>query len=67
MIEKESRIAEIRKRLPLYEDEQRLRHTFGVYDECVWMAQTFGLPEEEAVTLCTAALMHDITKSKTDE
>ena len=67
MIEKESRIAEIRKRLPLYEDEQRLRHTFGVYDECVWMAQTFGLPEEEAVTLCTAALLHDITKSKTDE
>lgn len=67
MMENEPRIAEIRKRLPLYEDEQRIRHTLGVYDECAWMAQTFGLSEEEAVTLCTAALLHDITKSKTDE
>ena len=63
MMENEPRIAEIRKKLPLYEDEQRIRHTLGVYDECAWMAQTFGLSEEEAVTLCTAALLHDITLS----
>lgn len=67
MMEKEPRIAEIKKKLPLYEDEQRIRHTLGVYDECIWMAQTFGLLEEDAVTLCIAALLHDITKSKTDE
>lgn len=67
MKEYENCIALIKTKLPLFEDAPRIRHTLGVYDECVWMAQTFGLSKEDSAALCVAALLHDITKSKTDE
>ena len=63
----ESRISAIRKVLPLYEDARRLEHTMGVYRECVWFAKNFGLSEEDAYTVCAAALLHDITKNLSAE
>ena len=65
--EYERRLSVIRKSLPLYEDAKRLEHTMGVYRECRWFASKFGLSEEEAYTVCAAALLHDITKNLSEE
>ncbi|MBE6665451.1 MAG: HD domain-containing protein [Ruminococcaceae bacterium] len=65
--EYESRLAEIRKALPLYEDARRLEHTMGVYRECVWFARKFGLSEEDSYTVCASALLHDITKNLSED
>lgn len=56
----------IKKALPNYEDAKRIDHTLGVLEECIWMAETFGLSDEDRTALFTAALLHDITKAKTD-
>ena len=61
--EHERRLAVIREALPSYEDARRLEHTMGVYRECLWFSSKFGLSEEEAYTVCAAALLHDITKN----
>jgi len=65
--EYESRLAEIRKALPLYEDARRMEHTMGVYRECVWFARKFGLSEEDSYTVCASALLHDITKNLSED
>lgn len=61
------RLETIKAVLPKYEDERRIEHTLGVLGECSWMAEVFSLSEQDRAALCTAALLHDITKSKTDE
>lgn len=64
--ELEKRIETIKQALPAYEDPKRIEHTLGVLSECIWMADTFLLTDEDRMVLCTAALLHDITKSKSD-
>ncbi len=61
--ENEKRLNLIRSELPRFVDAQRLEHTLGVYRECVWMSQIFGLSEEDSYTVCAAALLHDIAKT----
>lgn len=46
-------------------DGFRYLHTLGVERECASLAEIFSLPEEEKRELCEAALLHDITKQKT--
>ena len=58
----EAYLSRIRETLPLYVEEKRLEHTFGVYNECVWLAKKFDLSEEDTYTVCAAALLHDIAK-----
>ena len=65
--ENKARLAVIRRALPDYEDAHRLEHTEGVYTECLWLSQIFCLDEEDAYALSAAALLHDITKSLSDE
>ena len=59
----EARLLTIRNALLRYEDAKRMEHTVGVYRECVWFSKKFGLSDEEAYTVCAAALLHDITKN----
>ena len=63
----EMRIEAVKAALPKYEDAKRIEHTLGVLSECVWIADAFSLSDEDRTALYTAALLHDITKSKTDE
>ena len=65
--EQKNRLAEIKKALPLYEDARRLEHTMGVYRECVWFSEKFGLSEEDSYTVCASALLHDITKNLSED
>ena len=58
--ENEKRLSIIREALPRFEEPQRIEHTLGVYRECLWMSKVFRLSEEEAYTVCAAALLHDI-------
>jgi predicted HD superfamily hydrolase involved in NAD metabolism len=61
--ENEKRLSIIREALPRFEEPQRIEHTLGVYRECLWMSKVFRLSEEEAYTVCAAALLHDIAKT----
>ncbi len=61
--ENENRLRIIREALPRFEEPQRIEHTLGVYRECLWMSKIFGLSEEDAYTICAAALLHDIAKT----
>lgn len=63
----ERTLGRIRAVLPEYEDEKRLSHTLGVYQECMWMAKCFGLSDEDTYSIGAAALLHDITKNMPDE
>ena len=63
----EKKLNVIRTRIASYEEAKRLEHTMGVYRECLWMTKVFSLSDEEAYTLCAAALLHDIAKSMTAE
>ena len=63
----EAYLSKIREALPLYEEERRLEHTIGVYNECVWLAKKFELSEEDTYTVCAAALLHDIAKNLSAE
>lgn len=45
----------------------RFTHTLGVYDECNYFADIFGLKQSDRDLLSKAALFHDITKEKTPE
>lgn len=65
--ELETRLETIKRALPEYEEPKRIEHTLGVLEECIWMAESFSLLPEERMALYTAALLHDITKAKTDE
>ena len=62
--ENELRLQYIRNSLVRYEEPQRLEHTLGVYRECLWMSKVFGLSEEDSYSLCAAALLHDIAKTR---
>lgn len=48
-------------------DGSRYLHTLGVERECACLAELFSFPEEEKRELCIAALLHDITKQKTQD
>lgn len=43
--------------------EKRFRHILGVYAECAYYADAFGLSEPDRENLLTAALLHDVAKS----
>ncbi|MBQ0010621.1 MAG: HD domain-containing protein [Ruminococcus sp.] len=43
--------------------EKRFRHILGVYAECEYYADAFGLAEPDRENLLVAALLHDIAKS----
>lgn len=57
----------IRQALPGYISGKRLEHTYAVERESAALAQIFSLTEEDTETLCKAALLHDITKTRTTE
>lgn len=42
--------------------EKRFRHIQGVYAECEYYADAFGLSDSDRENLLTAALLHDISK-----
>lgn len=65
--EQEKLLEQIKKKLPDYESPERLSHTLGVLRECCFLAEAVALSEDDVFSLCKAALLHDITKSKTEE
>lgn len=46
-------------------DAKRYAHTISVYNECVHLSSLFELDENDAHSLQIAALLHDITKTRT--
>jgi len=65
--EQEKNLVSIKRVLPNYEEPRRLSHTLGVYEECVWLAGVFALDAEDTYSLLAAALLHDITKSLSEQ
>ncbi|MBQ9510989.1 MAG: bis(5'-nucleosyl)-tetraphosphatase (symmetrical) YqeK [Clostridia bacterium] len=58
----EEKYFKIKKEIGKYESESRLAHTCSVFEECKRLADMYGLDENDRDKLCTAALLHDITK-----
>lgn len=52
----------IKKEIAKYESDSRVAHTCSVFEECKRLSEMYGLDEESRDKLCTAALLHDITK-----
>ena len=57
----------LRRAIETYISGKRLAHTLSVEAECEALAECYGMDPDSAEDLCTAALLHDITKEiKTD-
>ena len=56
---------ELKKRLPDRVSRRRAEHILGVAREIEYMADSFGLGEEDRLGLICAALLHDVTKEET--
>lgn len=57
----------LREKISKYISGYRLEHTLSVERECRFLAKLFQFDAESTKKLCTAALLHDITKEKTLE
>lgn len=57
----------LKKEIRKYENEQRVKHSLGVLDESIKLANYLGLNEDEKFKLEKAAILHDITKDFSGE
>jgi len=64
---KENDLDKLRDEISKYLGSKRLVHTLSVEEECVALAEIFGLGLENKMRLRVAALLHDITKKFTHE
>lgn len=58
---------DIRKEIVPLVGERRLAHVLGTEKECLALAEMFEMSDADKEKLAVAALLHDITKSFTDE
>lgn len=57
----------LKKEIKRFENETRVKHSLGVYEESMKLAHYAGLSEEEKYKLGKAAILHDITKDFSGE
>ena len=57
----------LKKEIKKYENDIRVKHSLGVYDEAMKLANYVGLSEEDKFKLGKAAILHDITKDFSGE
>ena len=57
----------LKKEIKKYESEPRVKHTLGVFQQSMALADMVGLDEKEKFQLGKAAILHDITKDFSGE
>ena len=57
----------LKREIKKYENDNRVKHTLGVFEQALNLASIVGLNEEEKFQLGKAALLHDITKDFSGE
>ena len=57
----------LKKEIKKYESDIRVKHTLGVFEQSLALADLLGLDDKEKYQLGKAALLHDITKDFSGE